>query len=192
MFDEIDVEKLYEPEQIIKTLTTREYKEKYVNFDATIKACMECPNYSKNWGCPEFTGDEINSWDKYDNIELVLTKINFTSEALQNSYSMEEIGYIVDNSLFKEKAKLMSFLEEEEKNKNGKYLSAGYCKICDTCSRIESKECRFPEKCRNSIESIGGLVGDTLEGVFNEEMKWIDTENGKLPENLSLLMGVLY
>lgn len=187
-----EVEKLYKPERIEKTITTREYKEKYVDRNITLKACKECPNYSQNWACPKFNEDIYGLWDEYDNLKLILTKINFTQEALEKTYDMEELGYIIENTLFGERKKLITTLEEYEKQKNGRYLSAGFCSHCEKCSRLDGEKCRFPEKCRYSIESIGGLVSETLDEIFDEKLKWIDMENGKLPENLSLLMGLLY
>lgn len=185
------VPKLYDTEVIIKTLTTKEYRNNFVDLDITMAACKECPNYSKNWACPEFDENVLENWDRYENIELILTKINFTREALEDSYDDEDLLTIIDNSLFRERNKLISTLEEKEKDCGGKYLSAGYCGYCEKCARIDNLPCKYPEKCHNSIESIGGLVSDTLSEVFGEELKWID-KNGKLPENLSLLMAVLY
>lgn len=187
-----EVDNLYTSEQTTKKLTTKEYKDKYVNLDVTMKACKECPVYSQNWACPEFKTDPLKNWEEYDNIELIFTKINFTQEAISTKYNMEEMGYIIENTLFLERNKLIPKLEEKEKELNGKYLSAGSCTYCEKCSRIENKSCKYPDKCHNSIESIGGLVSDTIEEEFNETIKWIDVENGKLPENLSLLMAVLY
>lgn len=190
--DEINIGELYKAELFTRTISTREYREKYVDREATMKACMECPNYSKNWACPEFKEDVYRYWTKYDNIKLFLTKINFTQKALNNTYNLDELTYIVDNSLFAERMKLIETLEEYEKECNGRYLSAGYCSFCEKCARMEGEECRYPQKCRNSIESLGGLVADTLSGVFDEQLKWIDIEEGKLPINLSLLMALLY
>jgi predicted metal-binding protein len=187
-----DIPLLYTTKQFIQTIPTSEYKDKYVNLETTMAACMECPNYSKNWACPEFKENVLEYWDRYDNIELTLTKIIFTKEALNNSYNEDDLMIIVENSLFRERNKLIESLEEKEAELNGKYLYAGFCGYCERCSRLDNKPCKYPDKCHNSIESIGGLVGDTLNGVFDEEIKWIDIENGKLPENLSLLMGVLY
>ena len=155
-------------------------------------ACLECPNYSKNWACPEFNEDVLENWERYDNIELTLTKIIFVPEALNTSYDEDDLRIIVDNSLFRERNRLIEKFEEREDKLNGKFLSAGFCGFCEKCARIDGENCRFPDKCHNSIESIGGLVSDTLSGVFDEEIKWIDIEKGKLPENLSLLMGLLY
>ena len=186
-----DIQNLYKTQVSVKCMKTSEYLEKFVDLDTTMAACKECPNYSKNWACPEFDEDVLKNWDKYDNIELILTKIVFSQDALNATYNEEELKTIVDNSLFRERNKLISHLEEREKETGGKYLSAGYCGYCERCSRMDDEDCRHPDKCRNSIESIGGLVSETLCEVFCEELKWIDAK-GKLPENLSLLMGVLY
>ncbi|RAP53571.1 MAG: hypothetical protein BZ138_00465 [Methanosphaera sp. rholeuAM270] len=188
----INIKKLYTPEQITKTIPTKQYKTKYVNTEITMKACKECPNYSKNWACPQFKEDIYKIWDKYENIKLYLTKINYTKEAQQTKYTPEELEYITQNTLFKERNKLIQTLEHEEQKHKGTYLSAGYCTYCQECTRIQQKPCRHPDKCHNSIESIGGLVKDTLENIFNEKLKWIDTQKGQLPENLSLLMALLY
>lgn len=190
MIKKEDIPTLYTTEEIIKTIPTSEYKKKYVDLNVTMAACRQCPNYSKNWACPEFKEDVLKYWDEYDNLELTLTKIIFKKEVLDKPYSQEELMLIVDNSLFRQRNKMISQMEEKERRLNGKLLSAGYCGECDRCSRLDNEECRYPDKCHNSIESIGGLVGDTLSGVFGEEIKWI--EDSKLPENLSLLMGLLY
>lgn len=187
-----EVKQLYKTERITQTLTTKEYRTRYVDYEVTLKACRECPNYSLNWACPEFKDNPLKNWDNHENIRLVLTKINFTQEALTASYNIDDLGYIIENTLFLERNRLIPELEEEEHRINGKLLSAGYCTYCERCSRLDQQPCKYPEKCHNSIESLGGLVSDTLKGIFNEELKWIDMENGKLPENLSLLMALLY
>lgn len=190
MIKKEDIPNLYTTEIITKTIPTSEYKQKYVNLNTTMTACKQCPNYSKNWACPEFNEDVLKYWDKYETLELTLTKIIFKKEALNKSYSQEELMLIADNSLFRQRNLIISQMEEKEKELNGKFLSAGYCGKCDRCSRLDNNKCKYPDKCHNSIESIGGLVADTLSGVFNEEIKWI--EESKLPENLSLLVGLLY
>ncbi len=187
-----EVQTLYNLEHLQKTLLTNEYKRKYVNIEVTMKACRECPNYSLNWACPEFMDNPLDYWDEYENIDLIFTKLNFTKKALDTKFSIDDLGFIMENTLFFERNRLIPKLEEREKELNGKLLSAGYCGYCEKCARIDNMPCQYPEKCHNSIESLGGLVKDTLEGEFNENIKWIDMENGKLPENLSLLMALLY
>lgn len=190
--DEINVKNLYNTVMKCKTISTSEYKNKFVDLKSTSEACSNCPMHNNNWACPDFQNDELESWDKYDNLDLYFVKINFTKKALETRYSLEQLQYITDNSLFHERNKLIDELEKLESERNGCLLSAGYCTICDECSKKNNRECLFPDKCHFSIESIGGLVPDTLKEVFDEEIKWIDTDNGLLPENLSLLMGLLY
>ncbi|WP_323736094.1 DUF2284 domain-containing protein [Methanosphaera sp. ISO3-F5] len=185
-----EINKLYTPEQHTKTITTQEYQQKYIDKEATMKACKECPNYSKNWACPEFHDNPYKQWNNYKNIKLIMTKINYTQKAQQNQYTPEQLNKIIENTLFQEKKKLQEKLEQEEKKYHGRILSAGYCTHCNTCTRTQNKPCKHPEKLRNSIESIGGLVTETLRGEFNEEIKWI--REGKLPTNLTLLMALLY
>lgn len=183
--------KLYNTEVTVKNMKTSEYKEKYVNLDVTMAACRECVKYSNNWACPEFDCDVLEYWDKYENIKLIFTKINFTKEALEKTYDEEDLKFISETSLFYERNKLISRLEKEERENKGKCLSAGPCGYCDRCARMDNEPCKYPEKCHNSIESIGGLVTETLSEVFGEELKWVNSE-GHLPENLSLLMAVMY
>ncbi len=185
-----EINKLYTPEQHTKTITTQEYTQKYVNKEKTLQACQECPQYNKNWACPEFQDNTYQLWKKYQHIKLVMTKINYTQEAQNKTYNQEHLNNIIENTLWKERKKLIQKLEQEEKQTNGRYLSAGYCTHCNTCTKTQDKPCKQPEKCRCSIESIGGLVTETLQGEFNEEIKWI--KEGKLPTNLTLLMALLY
>ena len=192
IMDELDVKSLYEPVMTHKTISTSQYKDRFVDLKSTSEACSNCPMHNNNWACPDFQNDELESWDKYDNLDLYFVKINFTKEAQKTKYTMDQLQYITDNTLFHERNKLIDKLEILEIEKDGCLLSAGYCGVCDECSKINNKPCRYPDKCHFSIESIGGLVPDTLKDVFDEEIKWIDTDNGYLPENLSLLMGLLY
>ena len=110
-----DVPDLYTTQQFIKTLPTNEYKEKYVNLETTMAACRKCPNYSKNWACPEFIENVLENWKKYDNIELTLTKIIFTEEALNTSYDEDDLMIIVDNSLFRERNNMINSFESRIK-----------------------------------------------------------------------------
>lgn len=43
-----------------------------------------------------------------------------------------------------------------------------------------------------SIESVGGLVTKISSQLFDSPIRWIDMENGILPEYLTLVMAVLY
>ena len=69
-------------------------------------------------------------------------------------------------------------------------LSAGSCHRCKNgCTRTQEKPCRFPEKMRYSIESLGGNVGLTIEKLMGIKLEWI--EEGKLSHHFVLVCGLL-
>lgn len=82
-------------------------------------------------------------------------------------------------------------LKEEQKNLGSVSLSSGACLQCKTaeCARISGKPCRFPDKMRYSIESLGGNVGKSVTKYLHQELLWV--EEGKLPEYFMLIYGLL-
>ena len=72
-----------------------------------------------------------------------------------------------------------------------KALSAGTCLLCGegNCTRALSEPCRYPDKMRYSIESLGGNVGLTVSKLMGIQLEWI--EEGKLPSYFVLVGGLL-
>ena len=191
------LEKSYTLDEKIKTMSTKEYYEKYVDFSETSESCKICDMYNNNWSCPPFENDVMNSWQKYENIDLILTRLHFNEFITENIYEKEEIDTILHLTLFNEKKKLLQRIRkkislDENFPKDTMILSTGYCNICPTCSKQEGRPCRYPKNKLHSIESIGGLVTKTTYEEFDTEIQWIDMEKGVIPEYLTLLMGVLY
>lgn len=187
-----NLDNAYTVERIVKTVTTSEFYKNYVNLEYTGRLCRECNTYNNNWGCPEFKEDVNKYWTMYDNIELISLKLNFSDEFRQKRFNNDDIIDIVDKTLFKEKRDILPELMAKEAEVGGLVLSAGYCDICDKCSRVTDNPCRFPDKVRHSIESIGTLVDKTLTDVFGFELESIDFENGRFPEYLTLLTALMY
>ena len=73
------LEKSYTLEKYEKTLTTKEYYTKFVNFDETSESCKICDMYGKNWSCPPFENDVTDSWNKYDHLHLILLQLHYDS-----------------------------------------------------------------------------------------------------------------
>lgn len=183
--------KHYKIEKQVKTLSVDEYLDNYVDFEETLTACRACPSYNKNWACPDFNRDYLDFYTSYEKIDLIFVKLVFDNSILKKEFKPDELNVFLHDTLFNEKNKLTDELKIIEKDKNGVYLSAGYCNICKECSKIIGDACRFPNLMRNSIESIGGLVVKISKDIFDTEIKWIDQE-GHVPEYLSLLNAVLY
>ena len=90
------------------------------------------------------------------------------------------------------KEKITAELFEMENTHPGSVsLSAGSCSICGkgNCTRPSVKPCRYPDKMRYSIESIGGNVGKTVHDLLGIQLEWI--EEGKVPSYFVLVCGLL-
>lgn len=189
-------ERSYTLEEHQKTLPIKEYYDKYVDFQKTEKACKVCDQYNRNWSCPPFENNILEVWDNYSKIDLILMQLNYNEFITENSFSKGDIDIILNITLYNEKRKMLQRLNkltrEVEEYENAMILSTGYCNICPECTRINNKPCRYPKNKLYSMESLGALVSKTTEEVFNIDIKWIDTDNGKFPSYLTLLMGLLY
>lgn len=170
-----------------KKLTVKEFLENYYDFKYTSQKCKKCHMYNKRWSCPSFNNNIKDYWKKFDTVELIHLKIILDENLLNKRFTKDEIYTILDNTLFKEKNILIGKLEDN----NRYFLSTGYCNICERCSKEDNIPCRFPEIKKYSIESLGGIVTKISNELFNNQIKWIDMNNGILPEYLTLVMAVL-
>ena len=167
-----------------KTIEMESYVKDYVNAEEFLACCKACENYDRKWCCPSFAFDPVEDyWKKFDYLYVVGKKMMLAEEDKENwEHLMAEV-----------KAELTSDLFEREKAYPGsKSLSAGSCHICgeDNCSKVLGEPCRFPEKMRYSIESLGGNVGLTASKLLGIELQWI--EAGKIPDYFVLVGGLLY
>ena len=182
---------MYTTQRYTSTIPVDEYLEKYVDIPTFLECCKACPNYDTKWSCPSYDFDVESYWRKYKTLNLTAVKIIFDKQMTEKSYTKEEIDEIMNQSLFTEKEKLSHELYEAERNTPGSIsLSAGSCAICkDGCTRKSGKPCRFPDKMRYSIESIGGNVGMTVNKLMGLDLEWM--EEGKLPAYFVLVCGLL-
>ena len=166
-----------------KTITIEEYLKEYVNVEEFLGYCKACKNYEKIWACPSYDFDPEDYWKKYQYIKVVGKKIyteNMDSEEWKSVY-------------LEEKHRLSEELYQMENEKPGSIsLCAGSCDLCleAGCTRATGKPCRYPDKMRYSIESLGGNVGLTVSKLLSIEIKWM--EENSLPEYFVLVGGLLY
>ena len=183
---------MYSIKNYYTELSIPEYLEKYVDVPTFLDACKHCPNYDKVWSCPSYDFDVETYWKQYSTICLYGHQILFHEEAKNKSYTTDELNQFIDSVVQKEKQLLTEklFLLEEE-NPGSISLSAGSCHICGTgnCTKSKNKPCRYPEKLRYSIESLGGNVGKTISNCFHIELEWV--EEGKLPNYFVLVCALL-
>lgn len=169
-----------------------EYVEQCVDVDTFLECCKQCENYNRIWSCPSFDFDALQYWKKYRFFHIIGLKLTIPEELRRKTLTKEEQNQVISQILWKEKAKLSEELFEEEKKYPGSIsLSAGSCQNCkkNTCTKLEGKPCRFPEKMRYSVEALGGNVGLTVTKYLKQELEWI--EEGKLPDHFMLVSGLL-
>ena len=195
---------IYTTERYEAIVSVEHYLDKYVDVDTFLQACKACPNYEKIWSCPTYDFDVIEYWKKYKTLELTAIKIIFDEAVAGKKLTKEEQEEITKNSIWEVKAQLAEELYEREKAVPGSIsLSAGSCTLCKGsgtysagsssfegfCSRLKGEPCRYPDKMRYSIESLGGNVGTTLSELMEIELEWI--QEGRMPSYFVLVSGLL-
>ena len=167
--------KRFEAETDVKT-----YVRDFVDVGGFLECCKVCPNYNNVWSCPPYDFDPMDYWNSFKRILVAGYQITFQGEHTQETMT---------ETLWDVKQKLAEELYELKEFPGSQSLSAGTCQICKSCSKQEGAPCRFPDKMRYSIESIGGNVGKTISSLCGIEIEWI--EDGKLPEHFVLVGGLL-
>lgn len=171
-------------------ICTSELIQKYTDTERFLDCCRQCPNFGQRWSCPQYDFSPEALWRQYDELLIFGTQIYFDKELAEKKYSAAEIEKLSGASLKAERRRLDAEMLAAEKEKDGSLaLFAGSCIICDDCGRPSGEACRFPDKMRYSIESLGGNVAQLAEELLGVPLKW--SKNGELPEYLTLVCGLL-
>ena len=174
---------MYTLEKFEKSILVAEYLRDYINVQEFLDYCRRCPNFDKVWSCPSYDFDPEEYWKAYSSLNLLAYKIIFDGTETEER-SLEIMAEV--------KEKITAELFEMENTHPGSVsLSAGSCSICGkgNCTRPSGKPCRYPDKMRYSIESIGGNVGKTVHDLLGIQLEWI--EEGKVPSYFVLVCGLL-
>jgi predicted metal-binding protein len=142
--------------------------------DRVMSYCAACPVFGRNWSCPPFSFDVGEFLGRFDfayifgvkmvHGESTLAAHNTAQSALKYSMSLMDSVSL----------KLLDILHGlERKHRGSRGASGGNCKICRTCARIDSLPCRFPERMRNSIESLGFDVSMITKELLGLELVWM-------------------
>lgn len=174
---------MYTLEKFEKRIPVEDYIRDYVNVQEFLDCCRKCPAFDKVWSCPGFDFEPEDYWRAYDSFYILGYKINFEG-AVSEERSLEILAEVKD--------KVSEELFEMESARPGSVsLSAGSCSVCGkgNCTKPLGRPCRYPEKMRHSIESLGGNVGKTVHDLLGIELEWI--EEGKAPSYFVLVGGLL-
>ncbi|MDO5860992.1 DUF2284 domain-containing protein [Methanobrevibacter sp.] len=177
----------------IKKLTAdvnvSEFYENYVDFEEVSKLCIEEQEMlGYNWNYPPFEFDVDEVWNTYEKLKIIAFKIDFSEEELAHTFEEKELEFVLKR-FERMKVKLMNeiyMLESED----AMGLFLGKCNLCMRCTREFGMPCKMPFKMRYSLESLGAYTDRVIEDLFGFEIKY--AENGKLPEYLIFVGGLLY
>ena len=165
-----------------------EFVEKYVDVEKFHGLCRDCENYGNNWSCPPFEFEVMDVWNSFNKLKIIAFKIDFDEEELASEYSDKELDFILKR-LERMKIKLMNEIYALE-DENSYALFLGRCNLCMKCTREFGMPCKMPFKMRYSIESLGGNVDQSIEDIFDFEIKY--AQDNHLPEYLIFVGGLLY
>lgn len=166
-----------------KTIKVDEFVEGYVNVEEFLECCKACENYEQVWSCPTYDFDPVDFWRGFENLYVVGKKMILEEEEKENWETlMTQVKEDLTETLY--------VLEGQYPHSQS--LSAGNCKICGegNCTRKIGEPCRYPEKMRYSIESLGGNVGLTASKLLGIDLQWI--AEGQIPDYFVLVGGLLY
>jgi len=118
-----------------------------------------CGNYRKSWTCPPLAGeidDLIATAKSYD--KLLVFQAVYT---LTDSFDIE--GMFESNQNFRKLTEDVNELCKLDGAKPYIVLSAGGCKICETCAAVTDEPCRVPDKAFIPLEAYGIFVSKLAE-----------------------------
>ena len=183
--DDID----YKVIQHKKTLTTKEFFDRFYNFDLVQGYCKECPRYDTNYSCSPVNIDIKDFVLGYDYVDVYVTQLFFNAEDYEKNYSAEELKEFLFNSFYKEKQKITRKVLELEKDYPKAQSLTGPCNHCaENCKELYS-ECKHPEIRRFSFVFLGMDSKKILKDLFDIDLILI---NGVLPKYLNNVTSLFY
>ena len=150
------------------TLPMSEMLEKYVDVEKFLGYCGQCPRCGQTWSCPPYDFDPAAVWPQYEALTLYAVQVFPESDEAKAAALAD-----VEMFLRPYRTAFDALLEEKERETpNSLRLNAGRCLVCARCARRDEKPCRFPEKLRYSLESLGANVGALAAYKLGAPLQW--------------------
>lgn len=171
-------------EHLTGALPMSEMLEKYVDVEKFLGYCAACPRCGQTWSCPPYDFDPAAVWPRYAAVTLYAVQVFPESERAKAAALADAEVF-----LFPYRKSLDALLESAERETPGSLrLDAGRCRVCETCARRKEKPCRFPEKLRYSLESLGGNVSALAADKLGAPVLWGSRE---APPEYFVLVGAV-
>lgn len=182
---------MYSVNNHIAEISVEDYLTQYRDADKFIGFCKQCNRYNNCWACPPFNFNEEEYLSKYTKVYIIGTKIIFFDKAKAMCKNTEDSKMIGAKAIEEVRKNLdEQLLNIETENSYSKAFFAGTCHFCpkEDCTRRLAMPCRYPDKIRPSLESLGFDIGKTTEELLNIKLQW--SNDGSLPLYLTLVSGL--
>lgn len=139
-----------------------------------------CKNFNKKYSCPPCSPGFHSCTKGYALLLVLLLRIRLNQLKDYRDYHKLRVG----NAVIKPRIeKVMRALET-----NNKFLGTGACRLCKPCKKALNKPCRYPDKMRFSLESLGVDCNQLTEDVFNFPLLWYKDKTA--PEYTSVVCAL--
>ena len=166
------------------SLPMSEMIEKYVDVEKYLGCCAACPRYGQTWSCPPYDFDPAGIWPQYASVDLYAVQVFPESEEAKKAALEDPDAFVLPF-----RKELDALLEEKERETPGALrLDPGRCRACARCARRDNEPCRFPEKLRYSLESIGADVCGLAADILKAPIQWGTKES---PAEYLVLAGAI-
>jgi len=117
-----------------------------------------CGNYGKSWTCPPLSGEIEGLIEQAKQYKKML--VFQAVYKLEDSFDIE--GMFEANENFRALTEVVADICDDEFSEFT-ILSAGGCKICETCAAVTNELCRAPERAYVPLEGYGIFVSKLAE-----------------------------
>lgn len=169
--------------------------DEYYNLRKTRKGCAECPNYEKNWSCPEYNFKEVELLKQFNYVYLIAREFEVPhTDRLTVASTQKVANYAMDVNRRMKVEVWKDLLRFEEEHPGTMGLIPGNCEICEFsgeghCAKIDKEVCRHPEMLRFSLESLGFDVDAICKYEIGVLLQW--PADGQLPQKIYGIFAVL-
>lgn len=149
----------------------------HYDFKKIVGYCKTCPNYDRIWSCPPYNFSAYNYLNEFSSAIIYSGKILFELSSLKHEEKINQRTLIYEQGRKVFRDFLMTI---EKKRFKSEILIAGYCFLCEKCTRSQGKKCIDPKQIRYSLEGLGIEVGTLLKVVLNQTLQWQDEKTDGL------------
>lgn len=143
-----------------------------------------CKNFNGKYCCPPNSPDFLSCIRGYGSLLVLMFMIdlNQLSEYGYKDYHRLRIGNAVI------KPRIEKVMRSLERDIGGRFLGTGACRLCKPCRRKIGEPCKYPDKMRFSLESVGVDCDKLTRELFNIPLLWY--KDRKAPEYTAVMCAL--